>query len=99
MDLQIRVCERWEADRFERDINILEKGFNAKKLLQRQAKQDGNNASNSPAIFDHFSTLNILLGVYNGDQIFILRYNGNSNLIPGHNRVCKIVEKTGYQTK
>jgi hypothetical protein len=33
MDLQIHVCERWEDDRFERDINILEKGFNTKKLL------------------------------------------------------------------
>jgi hypothetical protein len=39
LDLQSPVCERWEADRFERDINILEKVFNAKKLLQRQAKQ------------------------------------------------------------
>ncbi len=39
LDLQSRVCERWEADRFERDINILEQVFNAKKLLQRQAKQ------------------------------------------------------------
>jgi hypothetical protein len=39
LDLQSRVCERWEADRFERDINILVKVFNAKKLLQRQAKQ------------------------------------------------------------
>jgi hypothetical protein len=39
LDLQSRVCERWEADRFERDINILDKVFNAKKLLQRQAKQ------------------------------------------------------------
>ncbi len=40
LDLQSRVCEQWEADRFERDINILEKVFNAKKkLLQRQAKQ------------------------------------------------------------
>jgi hypothetical protein len=38
LDLQRRVCERWEADRFERDINILEV-FNAKKLLQRQAKE------------------------------------------------------------
>jgi hypothetical protein len=39
LDLQSRVCERWEADRFERDINILVKVFIAKKLLQRQAKQ------------------------------------------------------------
>jgi hypothetical protein len=27
LDLQSRVCERWETDRFERDINILEKVF------------------------------------------------------------------------
>jgi hypothetical protein len=38
LDLQSRVCERWEADRFERVINILEKVFNAKKSYCRDKR-------------------------------------------------------------
>jgi hypothetical protein len=38
LDLQSPVCERWEADRFERDINILEKVFNAKKSYCRDKR-------------------------------------------------------------